>query len=181
MSLLGLLSFSGCGVEACMAASSGRTAICLGASRAQNCLTAGCKDSFSLIQTITWTPLTVHKLKTQAWLLSVDTCNILTHNSYSTFIELNCKIIENVESWKPAAYEWNSNNLRLKSLCFETSTNTLIPYWALELVTPSVDQVLWKEIASGWKLPGCSQLARRKTYWRSLRWHRASNCIFYLM
>ncbi|XP_075725587.1 uncharacterized protein LOC142767555 isoform X4 [Rhipicephalus microplus] len=45
MSLLGLLSFSGCGVEACMAASSGRTAICLGASRAQNCLTAGCKDA----------------------------------------------------------------------------------------------------------------------------------------
>ncbi|XP_075750015.1 uncharacterized protein LOC142814709 isoform X3 [Rhipicephalus microplus] len=41
----GLLSFSGCGVEACMAASSGRTAICLGASRAQNCLTAGCKDA----------------------------------------------------------------------------------------------------------------------------------------
>ncbi|XP_075734172.1 uncharacterized protein LOC142775837 isoform X2 [Rhipicephalus microplus] len=45
MSLLGLLSFSGCGVEACMAASYGWTAICLGASRAQNCLTAGCKDA----------------------------------------------------------------------------------------------------------------------------------------
>ncbi|XP_075736153.1 uncharacterized protein LOC142776413 [Rhipicephalus microplus] len=45
MSLLGLLSFSECGVEACMAASSGRTAICLGASRARNCLTAGCKDA----------------------------------------------------------------------------------------------------------------------------------------
>ncbi|XP_075726953.1 uncharacterized protein LOC142768768 isoform X2 [Rhipicephalus microplus] len=34
----------GCGLEACMTASSGRTAICLGASRAQNCLTAGCKQ-----------------------------------------------------------------------------------------------------------------------------------------